>query len=127
MSADGATSGAPSGAQADLQLGAWLDGELGEVDHDLADRIRRSLATGWEQMSLASGPRMLCDAALAELRPLLEHGCEARAAATPLLTVDALVTLACEALAQSGGDIEAGADAMLAELGATLPQPDDAA
>lgn len=122
MSADGAG----SGAQAGLLLGVWLDGELGEVDADLADRIRRSLATGWEQMSLASGPRMLCDAALAELRPLLERGCETRAAATPLLTVDALVTLACEALAQSG-DIESGADAMLAELSATLPQPDDAA
>jgi hypothetical protein len=108
-------------------MGEWLDGELGGVPPELAARIRRSLATGWESLSLASAPRALCDAATAELRALLEQGCESRTAAAPLLTVDALVTLACQALAASAADIEHGTDEMLTALSATLPTPDDAA
>jgi hypothetical protein len=67
------------------------------------------------------------EAAATELPGLLERGCEARWAAPGLLTVDALVTYACELLATGGGDIDAGTADILDRVTRALPQPGSAA
>jgi len=111
----------------DVSLGAWLDDALTSVPQELAVRIRTALPGGWRDADLEQGSGILRDAAASELRVLLERGCETRRAAAGLLTVDALVTYACELLALSGADIEAGSIAVLDAIGATLPRTGSAA
>ena len=84
-------------------------------------RVRAVLPSDWRAAEVADGPSLLTDAASRELRGLLERGCEERWAAPGLLVVDALVTYACELTALSGGEIEAGALAILDSVVATLP------
>ncbi|HEY5088123.1 MAG TPA: hypothetical protein VII66_12260, partial [Gemmatimonadaceae bacterium] len=73
---------------------------------------------------LVNGPAILTAAAAAELRGLLERGCETRWAAPGLLTVDALVTYACELLACAGADVDVGTLQILSVMAQTLPQED---
>ena len=105
----------------DESLGAWLDGELEAVPQELAVRIRAVLPSDWRDASIAGGPALLTDAAARELGGLLERGCEQRWAAPGLLVVDALVTYACELVAFSGADIDAGTAAILNTMVKTLP------
>lgn len=111
----------------DERLGEWLDGALTGAPQELAVRIRTALPAGWRDADLEQGSAMLRDAASSELRVLLERGCESRRAAAGLLTVDALVTYACELLALSGAGIEQGSIAILDAVGATLPATESAA
>jgi hypothetical protein len=90
-------------------LGDWLDRALSEVPQELAVRIRGSLPANWRDVSLNEGATVMADAAAHELEGLLERGCETRWAAPGLLTVDALVTYACELVALSGEDIDGSA------------------
>jgi hypothetical protein len=108
--------------ESDERLGEWLDGALTDAPQELAVRIRTALPVGWRDASLEQGSIILKDAAASELRVLLERGCETRRAAAGLLTVDALVTYACELLALSGAEIEPGAIAILDAIGGTLPR-----
>lgn len=102
-------------------LGVWLDGELAAVPQELAVRIRAVLPSDWRDARIADGPVLLTNAASRELGGLLERGCEKRWAAPGLLVVDALVTYACELLALSGADIDAGTAAILDAIVRTLP------
>lgn len=111
-----------SGDGGDL-LGGWLDLALSDVPGELADRIRGALPPDWREADLASGADVLGGAAVAALDQLLQQGCETRNSAPALLTVDALVTYACELLAVSGADIDAGTSALLGAICSTLPQP----
>jgi hypothetical protein len=106
----------------ELLLGEWLDGALADAPGELAIRIRTALPEHWRDVNLSDSPMLLTDAAVAELRSLLERGCDTRRAAPGLLTVDALVTYACELVALSGGDIDGQARAMLDAICGTLPQ-----
>lgn len=108
-------------------LGDWLERELAAVPQELAVRTRTALPENWRDVDLASGPTVLTGAAVAELRALLERGCETRRAAPGLLTVDALVTYACQLLALTGADIDAGTTAVLDAIAATLPETESAA
>lgn len=108
-------------------LGDWLEPELAGVPHALAARIRTALPSDWRRVLLVDGPALLADAAAAELRGLLERGCETRLAAPGLLTVDALVTYACELIASSGADIDSGTSMILNTITQTLPQQDSVA
>jgi hypothetical protein len=108
-------------------LGEWLDREVETVPQELAARIRAALPAEWRSTSRAGGSTVLVEAAATELRGLLERGCEARWAAPGLLTVDALVTYACELLATGGGDIDAGTADILDRVTRALPQPGSAA
>ncbi len=104
------------------QLGDWLDREVARVPQDLAVRIRAALPANWRTSAVADGPAILTGAATEELRRLLTRGCETRWAAPGLLTVDALVTYACELLALTGADIDSGAIASLGAIASTLSQ-----
>jgi len=107
---------------ADVQLlGAWLDRELATVPHELAVRIRGALPTTWRDVPTSDATTLLASAAAHELRGLLERGCETRWAAPGLLTVDALVTYACELLAWRPGDLETGAIEVVDMVARTLP------
>ncbi len=107
-------------------LGPWLDGKLESVPQELAVRIRAALPSEWRAAPIADAASLLTDAASWELRGLLERGCEERWAAPGLLVVDALVTYACELVALSGGDMDAGSVAILNSVVATLA-PDESA
>lgn len=109
------------------QLGDWLDGELAAAPNELAVRLRSMLPENWRTVPMERAPTVLADAAAAELRGLLERGCDTRWAAPGLLAVDALVTFACEALALSGADISAGAADILQRVASTLPSSDSVA
>jgi hypothetical protein len=108
-------------------LGGWLDRALLSVPQELSARIRASLPSGWQNVSLADGVAILTQAANTELRELLARGCDARWAAPGLLTVDALVTYACELLARSGTDIISGTSEILDTIIRTMPQADSRA
>jgi hypothetical protein len=103
------------------KLGDWLERELAGAPQELAVRVRTSLPSAWRDATLLEAPMLLANAAAAELAGLLERGCETRRAAPALLTVDALVTYACQALALSGADIEGGTLAILECVAVTLP------
>lgn len=108
---------------ADERLGSWLDHRLASVDDDLAARIRKALPPNAIETPMSVGGEALADVAAASLRVLLASGCETRAAAPDLLVIDALVTYACEAIAQSDGDVAARADAVLHIVTAVLSDP----
>ncbi|MEO7042680.1 MAG: hypothetical protein ABI035_10505 [Gemmatimonadaceae bacterium] len=114
-------------SESNERLGAWLDGALTNAPQELAVRIRTALPGGWRDADLEQGSAILRDAAASEMRVLLERGCETRRAAAGLLTVDALVTYACELLALSGAEIDSGSTAILDAIGATLPRAESAA
>jgi len=103
-------------------LGDWLDRELAGVPQELGMRVRTALPAAWQSASLMDGAAILTAAAAGELRTLLERGCETRWAAPGLLTVDALVTYACELLALAGSNIDAGTADILNTIVQTLPQ-----
>lgn len=102
-------------------LGDWLERSLSNVPQELAVRIRAALPLGWCNARLSNGPAILTAAAAGELRKLLDSGCDSRSAAPGLLTVDALVTYACELLAYSGENIDAGSLEILNAIAQTLP------
>jgi hypothetical protein len=102
-------------------LGEWLDPMLESAPQELAVRIRAVLPPDWRNVPVTGAPALLSDAAARELRGLLERGCEERWAAPGLLVVDALITYACELIALSGGDIEAGTAVIVDTIAATLP------
>ena len=102
-------------------LGGWFDNALVDVPGELSVRIRSALPPEWRDMYLGRGAEVVGEAAVAELGSLLQTGCDTRRAAPSLLTVDALVTYACELLAVNGDDIDAGATALLNALCKTLP------
>jgi hypothetical protein len=108
-------------------LGDWLDSALSGVPQELAVGIRAALPANWRDAALIDGTSILTEAAMGELRGLLDRGCETRHAAAGLLTVDALVTYACELLAYTGADIDAATIAILDAIAATLPQTSSAA
>lgn len=111
------------------RLAEWLDARLQDVDGELAARIRSAVGAD-TQASAADAPSVLLNAAVKRLAPLAADGCVARASAIDLLAVDALVTLACEALANVGADVRSivdGAAAMIRPLAATMPELDGAA
>lgn len=93
----------------DELLGDWLDRELAGVPQELAVHIRGSLPTNWRDVPRGDGATVMTDAAARELSGLLERGCDTRWAAPGLLTVDALVTYACELAALSGENVESAA------------------
>jgi len=100
----------------------WLDRELATVPHELAVRVRTALPDDWRSARSVDGVSMLTSAAAAELRRLLERGCETRWAAPGLLTVDALVTYACQLLARTDAEIESGMTELLDIMVQTMPQ-----
>lgn len=114
---------------ADELLGSWIERELIEVPQELAVRIRTALPSGWRDTELMNAPALLTAAAVSELGGLFERsgGCESRRAAPGLLTVDALVTYACELLTFSDADISAGATAILDVIARALPQAESPA
>jgi hypothetical protein len=98
-----------------------LDRELAVVPPDLAERIHAAVRGEARAAPVADGARILTDAAARELRSLLDRGCETRWAAPGLLTVDALVTYACELLARSGADMCEGTANMVNTIIKVLP------
>ena len=108
-------------------LGEWLDRALSDVPSELAVRIRTALPSNWRDADFESAPEILGGAAVAELDLLLQRGCDSRRSAPALLTVDALVTYACELLALVGTDIDARTSALLDAICSTLPNPEAAA
>ncbi|MDQ2890531.1 MAG: hypothetical protein M3R65_08255 [Gemmatimonadota bacterium] len=97
-------------------VGDWLNASLLDAPPDLARRMRASIPSEGTSASVASGVEVLASAAASELRALLADGCGDRSAAPGLLTVDALVTQACELLAVTGEDVESGALIVLERL-----------
>ena len=105
-------------------LGDWLDGELARAPQELAVRVRNALPEAWRSAPLASGSAILANAAAAELRDLLERGCDTRWAAPGLLTVDALVTYACQLLTVTGADIDSATMSVLSTIVRESPNAD---
>lgn len=113
-----------------VRLAAWVDARLEGVESELATRVRGAVGDSAPDATVLDAPRALTEAAVARLEPLAADGCTARESATDLLAVDALVTLACEALADaytSADDMAVGATAMIRAIAATLPELDGAA
>ena len=113
-----------------VRLADWVDARLEGVERELAMRVRSAIADVASEATVLDAPRSLIAAAVARLAPLATDGCTARESAADLLTVDALVTLACEALADgsmSVDDIADGATVMVRAIAATLPALDGAA
>ena len=108
----------------DELLGEWLDRDLAGVPHELAVRIRGALPANWREVAVSDASAFVANAAAHELRGLLERGCETRWAAPGLLTVDALVTYACELLALRQTDLESGAIEVVEMIARTLPNPE---
>lgn len=102
-------------------LGQWLDRELAGVPQELAVRIRGALPANWREVPNSDAAALLANAAAHELRGLLDRGCDTRWAAPGLLTVDALVTYACELLASRDGDIDSGTLEILDTIARTFP------
>ena len=112
------------------RLAEWVDARLDGVDHELAARVRSAVDAAAPDATVHDAPRALVAAAVARLQPLAMEGCTARESAIELLAVDTLVTLACEALADtraSASSIEAGATSMVRAIAATMPELDGAA
>ena len=105
-------------------LGEWMDAALAGAPPELALRIRRALPDGWRDVSGAEAGAVTMQAAVSELHVLLERGCETRWAAPGLLTVDALVTHACELIARAGDDIESTCARVIREI-VTVHAPTD--
>lgn len=113
-----------------VRLADWVDARLEGVESELATRVRSAIDDAAPDATVADAPRALIAAAVARLEPLATDGCTARESAADLLAVDALVTLACEALADtctSVDEIAGGATAMIRAIAATLPELDGAA
>jgi hypothetical protein len=115
-----------------VRLGEWLDEHLATVDPDLAARVRAAIAPDALDGDVSGAPQSLLDAAVRALTPLADEGCTRRASALDLLAVDALVTLACESLADAPagmttGELATRAGSMIRALAATLPPVDGAA
>lgn len=108
-------------------LGDWLEQQLVAVPHELTVRIRGALPDEWRSISVADGPVLLTAAAVTELRDLLQRGCDTRWAAPGLLTVDALVTYACELAAVTGADLDGTTRMILDSVAEVLPQDGAAA
>lgn len=98
-------------------LGEWMDAALSAAPADLAIRMRASLPDGWRDIPVESAAPVLVDAAAAELSVLLARGCDTRWAAPGLLTVDALVTHACELFAIAGTDMDEATNSIMERLG----------
>lgn len=112
------------------RLAEWVDARLGDVDVALAARVRAAIGPADVDATVADAPRVLVRAAVARLEPLARDGCTARESAIELLAVDALVTLACEALADTCGSTDGivdSATAMVRTIAAAMPQLDGAA
>lgn len=105
----------------DELLGEWLDRDLAGVPHELAVRIRGALPANWREVPVSDASTLMANAAANELRGLLERGCETRWAAPGLLTVDALVTYACELLAVSDREVDAGTIEILGTIAREFP------
>jgi len=113
-----------------VRLADWVDARLEGVERELATRVRSAIGDVAPDATVLDAPRTLVAAAVTQLAPLATDGCTARESAADLLAVDALVTLACEALADtctSVDDIADGATAMIRAVAATLPELDGAA
>lgn len=102
-------------------LGAWLDRQLATAPQELSVRVRAAIPAESRSAPSAEGPAILAAAAASELRQLLERGCETRWAAPGLLTVDALISYACELLAGTRADLETGTEDMVNRIVAVLP------
>ena len=113
-----------------VRLADWVDARLEGVESELAARVRSAIADVASDANVLDAPRVLVAAAVTQLGPLATGGCSARESAADLLAVDALVTLACEALADASmsvAEITDGATAMIRAIAATLPELDGAA
>lgn len=111
-------------------LAAWMEARLADVDAELASRMREAIGPSASTTTLRDAPELLLHAATSRLQPLALDGCVARESAIELLAVDALVTLACEALADACADTTCIVDAttrMVHAIAATLPELDGAA
>lgn len=102
-------------------LGPWLEARLLTVDDELATRIRGAVSTADLNAPVEQGSEALGVAASTALRALLAGDCETRASALDLLVVDALVTYACEAATEGGGDVAAQADIVLHQVASVSP------
>lgn len=112
------------------RLAEWVDARLEGVEPELAARVRSAIDDAAPGATVLDAPHALVRAAVARLEPLAEDGCSARESAIELLAVDALVTLACEALADtrtSAASIGEEATAMVRAIAATMPELDGAA
>lgn len=98
-------------------LGSWLERRLIAVDDELAMHIRSAVPATAFSVSVVDGAEALGAAAATALEVLLARGCETRASAIDLLTVDALVTYACEVAADTDGDVAGRADLVLRQVG----------
>lgn len=113
-----------------VRLADWVDARLEGVERELATRVRSAIADVASDATVLDAPRALFAAAVIRLAPLATDGCTTRESATDLLAVDALVTLACEALADASisvDDIADCATGMIRAIAATLPERDGAA
>ena len=106
-------------------LGEWMDSALAGAPPDLALRIRSALPDGWRDVTGAEAGAVTMRAAVNELHVLLERGCETRWAAPGLLTVDALVTHACELIARAGDDIDMASARLIGEIVAVHAPADE--
>jgi len=113
-----------------VRLADWVEARLEGVERELATRVRSAIGDIAPDATVLDAPRALIAAAVTRLAPLATDGCTARESAADLLAVDALVTLACEALADAATSVEGIADsatAMIRAIAATLPELDGAA
>jgi len=113
-----------------VRLADWVDARLEGVETELATRVRSAIADVAPDATVLDAPRALIAAAVTQLEPLATDGCTARESAADLLAVDALVTLACEALADASTSVDDIADratVMIRAIAATLPALDGAA
>ena len=113
-----------------VRLADWVDARLEGVESELATRVRSAIGDVAPDATVLDAPRALIAAAVTQLEPLAAVGCTARESAADLLAVDALVTLACEALADASmsvDDVADAATAMIRAIAATLPELDGAA
>jgi len=114
----------------EMPLAAWVEARLVDVDAGLASRVRDAIGATDASATVRDAPNVLLRAATARLTPLAADGCVARESAIELLAVDALVTLACEALADACEDprgIIDGTTQMVRAIAATMPELDGAA
>lgn len=130
------TTGPVASGEPPARLAAWLDERLRGVPPELAERIRALGASGLAGAELhryravhtdadVAVAALLADAAASAVRGVVAGGCSERGAALDLLAADALVTYACEALAEVAAEggvdaLDGAAAALLSALAATV-------
>ena len=103
-----------------MTVGDWVSSRAADAPATLVDGVREALGSEAGHAS-DRAPAVLLDATLRELKAWLTTGGASRSAAVPLLTIDALATLAMEAAAEEPGVLDEFANRAIQRIAKVKP------